>query len=288
MVIKYKAVDFDGTLAEYDGDYASGRAGRPIPLMLNRVKRWLAQGIPVKIVTARVASTNPTALRNRYIINKWLKMFLGVELPITSEKEPLMDELYDDKARQVIPNTGIIVGESNSPTEDLMNEHGVVRRLLAIYQARLDRINETIPVEVLKEATIIFRAFLNNYHEELEEKYIFPRMQNVDTLIEQHHVGRQLIGILLQLLDGEDIDDEILRDLIRMYSRHANYEDTILFPEFKTMVSSVERAQLGEIFERSEEDKFGKNGFEVIVKKIDVLEQQLGINGLASFTARIS
>jgi hypothetical protein len=109
----WKGVDFDGTLAEYDGDYSSYRIGRPISLMLNRVQRWLAQGEDVRIVTARVATTNPNAIQNKKLIQAWLKTYLGTELVITSEKDPWMDELWDDKAVQVISNTGLRVDGRN-------------------------------------------------------------------------------------------------------------------------------------------------------------------------------
>ena len=46
-------VDLDGTLAEYHG-WNDGKIGEPIQLMVERVKRWLAEGKSVRIMTARV------------------------------------------------------------------------------------------------------------------------------------------------------------------------------------------------------------------------------------------
>lgn len=43
-------VDLDGTLAHYDGWKGETHIGKPIPLMLARVKRWLAEGKEVRIV----------------------------------------------------------------------------------------------------------------------------------------------------------------------------------------------------------------------------------------------
>lgn len=105
---KWIAVDLDGTLAEDSwGTRYYPQIGRPVPLMLERVKRWLARGIDVRILTARVASTNPAREENRATIKVWLKMHIGKVLPITAEKDPLMVALWDDKAVQIIPNTGI-------------------------------------------------------------------------------------------------------------------------------------------------------------------------------------
>ena len=47
-------VDLDGTLAEYHG--WNGSIGKPIAPMVDRVKRWLAEGVEVRIMTARVSN----------------------------------------------------------------------------------------------------------------------------------------------------------------------------------------------------------------------------------------
>ena len=47
-------VDLDGTLAQYGG-WNGGLIGDPVPLMLQRVKEWIADGKDVRIMTARVA-----------------------------------------------------------------------------------------------------------------------------------------------------------------------------------------------------------------------------------------
>ena len=47
-------VDLDGTLAEYDGWVGPQHIGKPVPLMVDRVKRMLDYGEDVRIFTARV------------------------------------------------------------------------------------------------------------------------------------------------------------------------------------------------------------------------------------------
>jgi len=100
--------DLDGTLAKYPNPYGHNLIGRPVPLMLQRVQRWLAEGRQVKIVTARVASSLPMeeVVRARKMITSWLELNLGQALPIVSEKDYSMVELWDDRAVQVITNTG--------------------------------------------------------------------------------------------------------------------------------------------------------------------------------------
>ena len=105
-------VDLDGTLAVDDGKpFVPGHIGPPVPLMVDRVKRWLAQGKDVRIMTARVSSDgsnarNFQAQQSRIAIENWCEKFVGRKLPITNQKDYMMRELWDDRAVQVNKNTG--------------------------------------------------------------------------------------------------------------------------------------------------------------------------------------
>ena len=92
-------VDFDGTLSEYHGWQGVGRYGPPVPAMLDRVRVWLASGVTVKIVTAR-------AVGEAQHVQAWLEKHGLPGLEITVRKDFGMVELWDDRAVQVIPNTG--------------------------------------------------------------------------------------------------------------------------------------------------------------------------------------
>lgn len=110
-------VDLDGTLARYDG-WDGGSVGEPIPLMLERVKTWLSQGVEIRIMTARVGCTGKDSGEGiddevfsnsqRQIIQDWTEKHLGVRLPVTSSKDFAMIELWDDRAVGVHCNTGEI------------------------------------------------------------------------------------------------------------------------------------------------------------------------------------
>lgn len=116
-------VDLDGTLAEYDGFKGPGVIGAPITQMVGRVKAWLADGKDVRIFTARVwepGLTDPMPQREywarreearvaREAIGKWCEEHIGCELQVTCQKDYGMVMLYDDRAKQVIPNTGILL-----------------------------------------------------------------------------------------------------------------------------------------------------------------------------------
>lgn len=116
-------VDLDGTLAEYHGWPKDGSIGAPVPTMVDRVKRWLAEGKDVRIVTARVAwnsdvmyvpeapSIEAEAIRlerleQRKAIERWCLTHLGQALEVTCCKDFQMIELWDDRCVQVLTNLG--------------------------------------------------------------------------------------------------------------------------------------------------------------------------------------
>lgn len=105
-------VDLDGTLAEYHGWRGEAHIGAPIPAMVARVQAWLAEGREVKIFTARVSHSEHgergIAIM-RGLIQMWCAEVIGVALEVTNIKDYRMVTLYDDRAVQVIPNTGILV-----------------------------------------------------------------------------------------------------------------------------------------------------------------------------------
>lgn len=106
------AVDLDATLAHGMVPYDPKRIGPPIPLMVKFVQRLLKKGKKVVILTARLNSKAHTPAQLKYtrrLIGAWTKKYIGQRLPSTAEKHPMMSAIYDDKARQVIPNTGKIV-----------------------------------------------------------------------------------------------------------------------------------------------------------------------------------
>lgn len=113
-------VDFDATLAFYDGWKGPEELGPPVPKMLDRVKAWLAEGREVRIFTARVGATGLKnqdgtpdderfAQAQREKIEAWCMKHLGQKLQVTASKDFGMVELWDDRCRQVQPNTGELV-----------------------------------------------------------------------------------------------------------------------------------------------------------------------------------
>lgn len=114
---KWIAVDLDGTLAKYGDWKGIHHIGEPIPKMMDRVHNWIDNGITVKIFTARAA--NPETIPT---IKDWLKKHGLPDLEVTNCKDMDMIELWDDRAVQVITNTGMPISEtSHMPSFGLMN-----------------------------------------------------------------------------------------------------------------------------------------------------------------------
>lgn len=100
-------VDLDGTLAEYHGWKGAGHVGAPIGPMVERVRRWLAEGVQVRIFTSRVGDCYPDQiLANCLAIDAFCKKQFGRSLPITNKKDQHMISLWDDRAHRVVFNTG--------------------------------------------------------------------------------------------------------------------------------------------------------------------------------------
>jgi len=101
-------VDLDGTLARDDTRFSLDTIGSPVPKMVDRVKGILEKGTAVKIFTARACDRE-----QRVLIKQWLKDNGLPDLDITNVKDYDMIRLYDDRAVQVVANTGETVDNQN-------------------------------------------------------------------------------------------------------------------------------------------------------------------------------
>ncbi len=188
-----------------------------------------------------------------------------------------------------------------SPNEDLMREHGLLQRALLIYDFCIDLIenNKYVDPKILNQTATIIRDFIEDYHEKLEEQYVFPRMKKagekadlVDILIEQHNEGRKITDLILKLSgfdllpQGDPLVNLLgsMKAFVNMYRHHEAWEETVLLPAFKSVVTPNEYAALGEDFEQMEHEKFGQDGFETMVGKVADIEKQMGISDLSYFT----
>lgn len=198
-------------------------------------------------------------------------------------------------------STGKSEEDDVSTNEDLMREHGVLKRVLLAYGeiVRRVRAGQEFPPQAVTDAANIIRKFIEEYHEKLEEDYLFPRFRKAGKLVElvdilqtQHQAGRRVTERVLATvpsLKAKEERDKLAGDLhafIRMYAPHEAREDTVLFPALHQVVSRSEYDALGEKFDKIERQTFGGDGFDIYVDKITAIEKQLGIYDLAQFTPR--
>ena len=184
-----------------------------------------------------------------------------------------------------------------------MREHGVLKRVLLVYGEAIRRLDsgQDLPPEPLADAAKVIRSFIEDYHEKLEEDFLFPRFRKarklvdlVDVLAAQHQAGRRLTETTARLATASSLKDagarkelqDSMAAFIRMYAPHEAREDTVLFPALRRIVSANEYDALGDDFEKKEHQLFGSDGFEKMVDRVAGIEKKLGIDDLAAFTPK--
>jgi len=134
------------------------------------------------------------------------------------------------------PRSGPLeVRDDVSPAEDLMREHGVLKRVLLVYDEAVRRLDAgtDLPPETIADSAGIIRTFIEDYHEKLEENFLFPRFRKahqlvelVDVLTAQHQAGRRVTDTTIRLANAKSIRDagekkqlaDSLRSFVRMYA----------------------------------------------------------------------
>jgi hemerythrin-like domain-containing protein len=185
-------------------------------------------------------------------------------------------------------------------TEDLMREHGVIRRALVVYRESAVRLRakpQRLPLDALQKTAKLVRSFAEDYHErQLEEPYLFPAVRKaravapelIDALTAQHDRGREITSYVLAITAAPvgakaEALARMLEGFARMYEEHAAFEDTVVFPAWKKTVNAKQLREMSEQFERIEHETFGKDGFDDAVEQITAIEKTMGFE-LAGFT----
>jgi hemerythrin-like domain-containing protein len=203
------------------------------------------------------------------------------------------------------PSKDVMGGEVTA-TEDLMREHGVLRRALFIYSeaaARLRSNPSNVSPDAIQKTANLFRTFGEDYHEKkLEEGFIFPAVKKAggdagvltSILVVQHDRGREITEYILSVtkaakIESGDIEPLVkaMEQMVRMYRPHAAREDTVIFPAWKQTLTAQQLDKMNDKFEDIEHDMLGENGFENAVKQISEIEKGFGLADLAQFTAPI-
>ena len=197
---------------------------------------------------------------------------------------------------------GSRAGAADAPPDvDLMAEHGVLKRVLLVYQEALRRAGDgqAVPVSALRNGAEIVHEFIESFHEALEEGYVFPRLRDagvlvstVDTLLVQHARGRELTQLILEGSTPAAMRSDATRQnvveavaaFVRMYQPHEAREDTVVFPAFRAMLGAEELNDLAATFADLQVRQFGAGAFATFVDRVAGIERALGIYDLSEFT----
>lgn len=209
-----------------------------------------------------------------------------------------------------MPTHGFGIGSPLQAGEDLMEEHGVLGRLLLIYDAISIKLRNghtepesNVAKSCLSESTQLIIDNIQGNHERIEELVIFPALRKVNMhsdlvtiLVSQHHAGQELINAIAKKLHSGATRTEAgrneLADLTSsfsiMYRPHALREDTVIFPTLHRIMSPDAYQQLSESVRTLETKMVHNPTLEDILKQIDQLETALSIHDLAQFTANLA
>jgi hemerythrin-like domain-containing protein len=212
-------------------------------------------------------------------------------------------------AAVLLPAAGIGRAAEQEPEEvealeDLMREHGVLRRALLVYAEAATRLARgeggEVPMGPLRDTAALFRSFGEDYHERsLEEKHVFPVLLKAgganaalaNVLQQQHGRGREITDYISAIAgrgrlagDAKSLSG-VLSSFVRMYEHHAAIEDTVIFPAWKAAIPKAQYEELSEEFEELEHRMFGKDGFDDAVERIAKVEQAFGLADLSKLTA---
>lgn len=199
-------------------------------------------------------------------------------------------------------------------TEELMTDHGLLKRILLIYRECADRLNtgdELDPAALFHSAQMV-HSYIEDFHEGIEEGYIFPRLlragklrDTIRNLLIQHDVGRKLTIAVIQSSTTMDMPGtgaapgfataesraalaRTLNQFITMYEPHEAREDTVVFPAFRDVTADGSVFdQVSEQIAEAQQKRFGDHGMSGYLDQVDRIEQQLGIHDLAGFTPPI-
>jgi hemerythrin-like domain-containing protein len=191
------------------------------------------------------------------------------------------------------------------PDDDLMREHGVLKRVLLCYREMTSQIlaSDQVSAADLQGAALIIHDFIEGFHEGLEEGYVFPRLlkakqltSTVDTLLVQHARGRVITQYILRQATASGVASRGTRaDLAaamqafdRMYEPHEAREDTVVFPAYRQLLSGTELTDIGQHFADLEREQFGTDEFTAMTNRVAQIEQSLGIYDLDQFTPQVT
>jgi hemerythrin-like domain-containing protein len=160
------------------------------------------------------------------------------------------------------------------PTDELMNEHRVIERMLGIVSSACDRTEDgqIVERELFVAAADFFKNFADKCHHGKEEKLLFERMQArgvsgevgpIAVMLREHQDGRAHVKKITEL-SGQKLSKKTMDELIKasrsyvdLLSKHIQKEDNILYPLANQILTEEDQEELERGFEAVEEKIMG-------------------------------
>lgn len=176
-------------------------------------------------------------------------------------------------------------------TEELVTEHGAIKRMLRIIDEvsrRLDA-GEPVATEDLEGIVEFIRVFADKCHHAKEEGLLFPAMVEagipreqgpIGVMLSEHDVGRGYVGRMADAVrrygggDREAAAEvaENARGYAALLAQHIDKEDHILYPMADRVLTDERQRELLEEFEVIERDVVGAGKHEEFHELLDRLE----------------
>jgi hemerythrin-like domain-containing protein len=140
---------------------------------------------------------------------------------------------------------------SSPPIRMLMEEHKLIKRLLALVPEMVRRLELPKDKELLRMAVEFIRMYADRFHHAKEEEILFKffdeSSQIIQAMYTDHIAGRNHVKAILEAVDANDpakAKEHLLayRDLL---SDHIRKEDEILYP---WMDGKLSTAQVGKMY----------------------------------------
>ena len=212
-------------------------------------------------------------------------------------------------AASLAPAMAVPAGAAQSnaarPTanEDLMQEHGLVTRVILVYGRAIELLNanQAVDLALVGQAAQIVARVIHGHHEVEEERIVFPvvdktaGMQKLtSTLRGQHNAARGITAIIGRNAGAQSVKDAARRkelltamqNFMNMYGPHGAHEDTEIYPAFRDALGRDEYARVAEQFAADEQRLNKGTGFRENVAALTKIEGALGLD-LSRFTRQM-
>ena len=141
------------------------------------------------------------------------------------------------------------------PMRTLVDEHTVIKRLLALIPRILEDLDVTREHDrqVVLEVVDFIRSYADRFHHAKEEDILFKEFSDdleiLKSMLEEHRIGREHVKAVLETAErGDTLSVKFhLTSYGQLLMGHIKKEDEILYP---WMDRNLSTAQVGELFAR--------------------------------------